>query len=113
MLCFIIPLKQRTLQSDILKNGPLDPFLKMRQGAICTCPICSCIQYIISILRSNLNFEDEVIIIGVQLLIDRTFGVVDRPTQLIHVGISICQHTSTKDIAGKALNRYPKIDLIR
>ena len=28
--------------------------------------------------------------------------VVDRPTQLIHIGISICQHTSTKDIAGQS-----------
>ena len=27
---------------------------------------------------------------------------VDRPTQLIHIGISICQHTSTKDIAGQS-----------
>ena len=75
MLCFIIPLKQRTLQSDILKNGPLDPFLKIRQGAICTCPICSCIQYSIYILRSNLNFEDKVNIKGVQVLISGTFGV--------------------------------------
>ena len=30
--------------------------------------------------------------------------VVDRPTQLIHIGISICQHTSTKDIAGQSAN---------
>ena len=32
-------------------------------------------------------------------------GVVDRPTQLIHIGISICrvcQHTSTKDKAGQS-----------
>ena len=28
--------------------------------------------------------------------------LVDRPTQLIHIGISICQHTSTKDIAGQS-----------
>ena len=28
--------------------------------------------------------------------------VVDRPTQLIYIGISICQHTSKKDIAGQS-----------
>ena len=28
--------------------------------------------------------------------------IVDCPTQLIHIGISICQHTSTKDIAGQS-----------
>ena len=31
-----------------------------------------------------------------------TRQVVDRPTQLIYIGISICQHTSTIDIAGAA-----------
>ena len=31
-------------------------------------------------------------------------NVVDRPTQLIHIGISIGQHTSTKDIAGQSAN---------
>ena len=30
--------------------------------------------------------------------------VVDRPTQLIYIGISICQHTSKKDIAGQSAN---------
>ena len=25
--------------------------------------------------------------------------LVDRPTQLIYIGISVCQHTSTKHIA--------------
>ena len=28
--------------------------------------------------------------------------LVDRPTQLIYIEISICQHTSTKDIAGQS-----------
>ena len=36
---------------------------------------------------------------SVQLL---GFTLVDRPTQLICVGIFICQHTSTKDIAGQS-----------
>ena len=41
-------------------------------------------------------------------------NLVDRPTQLIHIGISICQHTRTKDIAGqsaKALESLLQIGL--
>ena len=30
--------------------------------------------------------------------------LVDRPTQLIYIWIFICQHTSTKDIAGQSAN---------
>ena len=34
-------------------------------------------------------------------------GVVDRQTQLICIGIFICQPTSTKDIAGQSANAEP------
>ena len=39
------------------------------------------------------------------------FRLVDRPTQLILVGISICQHTSTKDIAGQSATSTFTVDI--
>ena len=43
-------------------------------------------------LRRNVGLAERLVAIY----------IVDRPTQLIHIGIYICQHTSTKDIAGQS-----------